>query len=431
MKTKLVILFALLIGAASLQAQVDVDVKGKVTNQADNRANKHTDNAIDKGFDKIEDGVKGLFKKRKNKKGEDDSAEDENAQTQGNSTDSNENNQGNNDAEVADNTPQMDVQWSKFDFVPGDNIIFEDGPSANEENGEFPSRWDLDAGQVEIASVNGEAVIMFLDGGKIIPYLKNSDKDYLPEVFTIEFDFYKPAGGNRITVYLTDQKNQRGEGVYDDAQDMDITPIRVDAPGGITAEHSSRDASYCDIGRWTHVSIAYTKGKLKVYLDDTRLINIPHYEFNPTGFTFYPYWADAAEDLPYYAKNFRIAEGGVKYYDRAMQDGKIVVNGIRFDVGKATLKPESMGPINEIYDLMDKNPEISFSVEGHTDSDGNDETNQTLSEERAKTVMNKLIEMGIDKSRLKSTGFGESKPIAGNDSAEGKANNRRVEFVKF
>ncbi|MEA1874980.1 MAG: OmpA family protein [Bacteroidota bacterium] len=430
MKTKIVILIALLIGAISLNAQVKVDVEGKVTNQADRRANRHTDNAIDKGFDKIEDGVRGIFKK-KNKKGKDESAEDENAQSEANSANAEENNQDENNAEHADDTPKMDVQWAKFDFVPGDNIIFEDRPSVNEENGEFPSRWDLDAGQVEIASVNGEAVIMFLDGGKIIPYLKNSDKDYLPEIFTIEFDFYQPAGGNRITVYLTDQKNQPGKDVYDNPQSMDITSIRVDAPGGITAEHSSRDYTYCKNGCWTHVSIAYTKGKLKVYLDNTRLINIPHYEFNPTGFTFHPYWADASENLQFYAKNFRIAEGGVKYYDRAMQDGKIIVNGIRFDVGKATLKPESMGPINEIYDLMNKNPEINFSVEGHTDSDGNDETNQSLSEERAKTVMNKLIEMGIDKSRLKSTGFGESKPIADNTSAEGKANNRRVEFVKF
>jgi hypothetical protein len=90
-----------------------------------------------------------------------------------------------------------------------------------------------------------------------------------------------------------------------------------------------------------------------------------------------------------------------------------------------------MGPINEIYQLMIDNPAINFSVEGHTDSDGDDANNQTLSEARGKTVMDKLIEMGIAANRLKSTGFGESKPIDNNSTAEGKANNRRVEFVKF
>lgn len=131
----------------------------------------------------------------------------------------------------------------------------------------------------------------------------------------------------------------------------------------------------------------------------------------------------------YFIKNIRIAKGGVKYYDRVLQDGKIIANGIRFDVNKTTLRPESMGPINKIFALMQKKPELKFSVEGHTDADGDDSKNQTLSEGRAKTVMDKLIEMGIGADRLSSKGWGESKPIAGNDTPEGKANNRRVEFV--
>jgi len=90
-----------------------------------------------------------------------------------------------------------------------------------------------------------------------------------------------------------------------------------------------------------------------------------------------------------------------------------------------------MGPINEILYVMQKDPTINFSVEGHTDSDGDENTNQKLSEDRAKVVMNKLIELGIAPARLKSKGFGESKPIADNNTAEGKAQNRRVEFVKF
>jgi outer membrane protein OmpA-like peptidoglycan-associated protein len=178
-----------------------------------------------------------------------------------------------------------------------------------------------------------------------------------------------------------------------------------------------------------HISIAYTNGKLKAYMDDTRLINIPRADFNPSGLTLYTY--HARNDNLYYIKNVRIAEGGVKYYDRFMQDGKIIVNGIRFDVGKSTLKPESMGAINEIYNLMKDNPDIKFSVEGHTDSQGDDDFNMKLSQERAETVMNTLIEMGIDPERLTAKGWGESKPIANNASPEDMANNRRVEFVKM
>ena len=80
---------------------------------------------------------------------------------------------------------------------------------------------------------------------------------------------------------------------------------------------------------------------------------------------------------------------------------------------------------------MVDNPTVNFSVEGHTDADGGDDRNMTLSKARGKTVMDKLIEMGISAERLKSTGFGESKPLDNNSTPEGKANNRRVEFVKF
>jgi outer membrane protein OmpA-like peptidoglycan-associated protein len=177
-----------------------------------------------------------------------------------------------------------------------------------------------------------------------------------------------------------------------------------------------------------HIAIAYTNGKLKAYMDETRLLNIPRIDFDPKGLTLYTYHAHN-ENL-FYVKNIRIAKGGVKYYDRVMEDGKIIANGIRFDVNKSTLKPESMGIINEIYALMKDHPELKFSVEGHTDSDGEDTFNQTLSEERAKTVVDKLVSMGISADRLSSKGLGETMPITSNGTAEGKAENRRVEFVK-
>jgi len=80
---------------------------------------------------------------------------------------------------------------------------------------------------------------------------------------------------------------------------------------------------------------------------------------------------------------------------------------------------------------MNEHPEIKFSIEGHTDSDGDAQFNMTLSDQRANTVMNELIAQGIDGERMISKGFGEDVPVAENGTAEGKANNRRVEFVKM
>lgn len=80
---------------------------------------------------------------------------------------------------------------------------------------------------------------------------------------------------------------------------------------------------------------------------------------------------------------------------------------------------------------MTDHPELKFSVEGHTDSDGDDASNMKLSEVRANAILDRIVNLGIDGSRLTSKGYGESKPMTGNDSPEGKAQNRRVEFVKF
>ena len=130
-------------------------------------------------------------------------------------------------------------------------------------------------------------------------------------------------------------------------------------------------------------------------------------------------------------KNIRIAEGGKKLYDRVMADGKFVTRGILFDVNKATLRPSSMGVINEVAKMMREHTELKFSIEGHTDGDGDEAYNLQLSESRAATVKKVLIDSGIDVARLQIKGMGESVPVSDNNTPEGKANNRRVEFVKI
>ncbi|NMD03419.1 MAG: OmpA family protein, partial [Bacteroidales bacterium] len=323
-------------------------------------------------------------------------------------------------------SPQKKVSslsWAKYDFVPGDQVIFEDN-LLDEENGEFPSRWDLKRGNVEIAELDGEKVIMLRDGApQIVPYFKEPQEDHLPDVFTVELDLlYK--GEYPFEINLYDMKNQENNSPTGYTY---ITVSGNEMRMGTASSDYPDDSKDPDI--WRHISIAYTDGKLKAYLDDTRLINIPRLDFNPSGITLHAY--HASDENHCYVKNVRIAKGGVKYYDRVMKDGKIIVNGIRFDVNKSTLKPESMGAINEIYTLMKDNPDLKFSVEGHTDSQGDDAFNLKLSEERANAVRSKLIEMGISADRLAAKGWGESKPISNNASPEDMANNRRVEFVKI
>ena len=101
---------------------------------------------------------------------------------------------------------------------------------------------------------------------------------------------------------------------------------------------------------------------------------------------------------------------------------------ILFDTGKASIKKESAKVLNDIVEILKKYPQAKFSIDGHTDSVGSDASNQRLSEGRALSVKSFLVENGIDEFRLSSQGFGESKPVASNDTRDGKAQNRRVEI---
>lgn len=111
------------------------------------------------------------------------------------------------------------------------------------------------------------------------------------------------------------------------------------------------------------------------------------------------------------------------------ETGKAILY-INFDSGKSTIKSESMPIVEQIIEMMKQAKDIKLSVEGHTDSDGSNESNQKLSEARAKVVVEAIVKDGIDAARLSSAGYGEEKPIADNSTEEGKAKNRRVELIK-
>lgn len=110
-------------------------------------------------------------------------------------------------------------------------------------------------------------------------------------------------------------------------------------------------------------------------------------------------------------------------------DAIVITEKIMFEYNKAKIKEESFGLLDEIVSVIKENPRIKeLSIEGHTDSDGSDRYNKKLSDKRAASVRTYLTEHGISEDMLLSKGWGEEKPIADNESDEGKAKNRRVEF---
>ena len=108
---------------------------------------------------------------------------------------------------------------------------------------------------------------------------------------------------------------------------------------------------------------------------------------------------------------------------------KVVLNNIFFETGKATLSPQSRVELQKAIDLMKANPTMVIEVGGHTDNVGDDAFNMKLSHDRAKAVREYIVTGGIVPERIQAKGYGESNPIASNDTDEGRQANRRTEFI--
>tara|TARA_R110002051_G_scaffold63132_1_gene114888 strand:- start:9066 stop:10088 length:1023 start_codon:yes stop_codon:yes gene_type:complete len=115
----------------------------------------------------------------------------------------------------------------------------------------------------------------------------------------------------------------------------------------------------------------------------------------------------------------------------ALDQKGMVTLYINYDTNKSDIKADALPTMDEIFKLLSENPELKISIEGHTDNVGNEKYNMQLSEVRAKGILDYLTNKGIKSERLKSLGFGDSKPIATNNTEENKALNRRVELRKI
>jgi OmpA-OmpF porin, OOP family len=176
-----------------------------------------------------------------------------------------------------------------------------------------------------------------------------------------------------------------------------------------------------------------TKERVRVYLNDQKIWDVPR-ALAPTvrfnSIIFYIY--DVGPGYQYFLTNVRLAVGASDARNRLLTEGKWVTHGILFDVNSDRVRGESYGTLKEIAAVLKENAALRVRIVGHTDSDGDDASNLELSRRRAAAVKAALVgEFGIDAGRMEPEGRGESEPAAGNDTAAGKANNRRVEFVKM
>jgi outer membrane protein OmpA-like peptidoglycan-associated protein len=185
--------------------------------------------------------------------------------------------------------------------------------------------------------------------------------------------------------------------------------------------------------RPVHVSIWRQRQRVRVYLNQEKVWDVPRAlatsaKLNSLLF-FVPGSVDANNE--YYLANVRVATGAPDTRNKILTEGKWVSHGILFDVNSDRLKGESYGSLKEIANVLTENADVKVQIVGHTDSDGDEAANLDLSRRRAASVKTALsTQFGIDAGRLDTDGRGESQPVDKNDTPAGKANNRRVEFIK-
>ena len=399
-------------------------LKDKAVDAAKNAVERNVERKADKEADEVSDAV--LNKKKGSKKSKDDEADLDEAED--------------------DDTP-VDAKSQKSDFVRGSVILFEDD-FAGEQMGEFPSKWDISDGSLEVASVNGKKYAHSNTSGTTVfsPLMQNM-KSYLPDVFTLEWEEFmcKPGDIDQMNwhIYFYNGDDELAN-IYKmfrpgnpDVYGNYSFKKGSGASGEVTGDLKWEDLKKCvKFGQWNHFAISFNKRAFKYYINGQRVINLPNVAA-PSRFEFH-----VQDDYPYRGVGHVIlAKGAVDLYQRQTTDlsavekaiaetGKFVTNNILFETGKATLKPESMAEIQKVADYMKKNPTARFEVQGHTDNQGSDKINDPLSQQRAEAVVKALEGLGCDPFNMRAVGKGSHEPVADNATEAGRAKNRRVEFIK-
>jgi OmpA-OmpF porin, OOP family len=334
-----------------------------------------------------------------------------------------------------------EVVYSKYDFIPGDKVIFFDDFS-DTDVGEFPRKWTLNGPKggnnnaVEVVEYQGKRFLRNNPAAKgknqseSTQYLRLNVKGDLPERFTVEFDavFANAIPGGYPNQYFLLLMNSRDGWLGNSPHTLGVTHLS----GDVNASKNTRTNVGLVDGRVHHVAVSVNGTFLKAYIDNIRVINDPDGVKRPI--TLVGMSIHSGGNLPsdkVMFTNFRLAEGGKSILSALSTDGRIVTHGILFDTGSDVIKPESLPTLKAILAVLNDNPGVNFTIEGHTDNQGNRAINQPLSEKRAAAVRAWLVNKGVPAARLRAVGFGDSRPIDSNATPEGQANNRRVEFVKF
>ncbi|WP_373513200.1 OmpA family protein [Persicitalea sp.] len=464
---KIGILMLIMCALATVEASAQIVIrnpKRTAERQAESRANRRIDQTIDKGFDKLEEGIGSIFKKKDKKQNDGKQGEND-----GNQSDDRRSADGNNDSNGGGRMSGGDVNaggssaaepekaafasFSKFDFVPGEKVVASEDFS-QDAIGDFPAKWNTN-GTAEVVTIEGyDGKWLMLKQTKNASFIPDFVKD-LPENFTLEFDViynnWEKAYAYQQRLYVTFHETEKNDAriqdvaagrgavfLFDGSMGAGKVHLHQTAENGHHTElQGDRDMDNVinpdNNGKIFHVAMWRQKQRLRVYVDELKVFDLPRIFPTDVKLNAMRLHSQLSEDDDQmFLSNIRLAVGAPDTRSKLITEGKFVTTGITFDVNSANIRSESYAVLKDIAETLKENASVKVKIIGHTDSDGEEAANLALSKKRAESVKEKLAsEFGIDKGRLETDGKGETAPTADNGTPEGRANNRRVEFVKM
>lgn len=331
----------------------------------------------------------------------------------------------------------------KYDFIAGEKTLYYDDFS-RVDIGDFPA--DINS------NASGEIVTIEGKEGKWLNLTKNGNFLFdaiktLPDNFTLEFN----AG-----IHNNPSNNYSGFGLIFSTEKEELlkqnffskgTSVLFLHPGAAQASVSVNSANANAVSfeneitmpqwdvadnRFVKISIWRQKGRLRVYANEDKLLDIPRFFTENEGQYQMSICRNFFNDCSVFINNIKYAIAAPDTRSKLLTEGKFSTTEILFDTNSDKIKPESNTIIADIGKILTDNPGLKIKIIGHTDSDGNPAANQTLSVKRAEAVKMRFVYgFGIDDARIVTDGKGSSEALNANKTPEEKAANRRVEFIKL
>lgn len=323
---------------------------------------------------------------------------------------------------------QPDLTAVRSDFVPGERVIFYD--DFTDMNGdEPPPHWKA-RGKAELRVGGAVRQLTLTEATAML----TANVKGLPKNFTMEtevkFENFATARGNWHFVKKDGYESLR---LSMDADQLERV-VRVQLDTGDPREASETVGKATAPADWAQTvkqSLWVQDGRVRVYINGERVIDVNQVETGEIASVEFKIGLDDTPKAGVGLRMVRVAESAPDFSKVITSAGRWVTHGILFDTDSDRIKAESAAAIRAVAKTLEANAALKLRIEGHTDSSGDAAHNLDLSKRRAESVKAVLVsQFKVEAGRLTTAGMGATKPLEGNETAKGRAQNRRVEFVR-